>query len=403
MIRWINEYLGTARRDNVDDGDYSVVDVRDLVDREGNSVQEIRSKIDAAADLLKQKHKVIICCDYGISRSNAIAIGILTDSFNYDFNKATELVVAKTGETAINIDLLNSVRRALDIEKKAKNMPNRKKILITGGTGLIGKTLAEKLGRKYDLVMPTRQELNLLEGSINLDLTVKNRGIDIIIHLANPRKYNLTESMGQSLVMLKNVLDVCKENHATILFLSSWAVYSGYNSRRLIAPESLPSCPKGTYGDTKVLCEILLNSYKNSYGLNIYLLRLSHVYGREIDRPRFIYSFFRKALKDETIITHNYLNGSPIVDLIHVDDVTDAIEGVLKVKPVGLFDLNIGSGIGYSTVEIAEIIKELSGSSSKIIQHEINDFSSNVIMDIGKAEKFIGWRPRICLKDGLNQ
>jgi len=403
MIRWINENLGTAKIEDVNNEEYSVVDVRDLVDREGNENQAILGKIDAAVDLLKQKHKVVISCDYGISRSNAIAIGALVKCFNYDFDEAVKFVIDKTGEMGIRVDILNSVRRALKINEKDKMTTNNKKILITGGTGFVGSALATRLRENYNLIIPTRQEVNLLDGPIELDLMVKNSGVDTIIHLANPRKYATTESMGQSLVMLKNVLEVCKENRLNLLYLSSWVVYSGYNSSYLVASESLPLRPKGTYGETKALCETLLNEYRDIYDLSIYLLRLSPVYGVGSDKPKFIYTFFQKVLKNETIFTHKYLNGLPVLDLIHIDDVVRAIESVIEAKPVNSFDLNIGSGVGHSTFEIAKMIKEMCGSNSAIMHHEINDFVANIVMDIGKAERVFGWRPTITIKDGLKE
>lgn len=405
MIQWITENLGTSRIEDVDvnDKEYTVVDVRDLVDREGNTNQAILEKINAVVNLLKQNHKVVICCDYGISRSNAIAIGVIVKRFNYDFDKAVKFVMEKTKEPAIRIDILNSVRRVLEINKKDDMSTNNKTILITGGTGFIGSALAAKLEKNYDLVMPTRQELNLLNGSIKLDLIVKKKNVDTIIHLANPRKYSITGSMGQSLVMLKNVLDVCKENDLNLLYPSSWVVYSGYNTSCLVASESLPLCPKGTYGETKALCERLLNQYRDIYNLNIYLMRLSPIYGIGSDKPKFIYTFFQKAFKNETIFTHKYLNGLPVLDLIHIDDVVRAIECVIKVKPDNLFDLNIGSGVGYSTFDIATMIKEMCSSNSEIMHHRINDYVANILMDISKAKKVIRWHPTIDIEEGLKK
>jgi UDP-glucuronate decarboxylase len=400
MIKWITENLGTAEIGDVNDKGYSVVDVRDLVDKEGNSEQAILEKIDTVIDLLKQNHKVVVCCDYGISRSNAIAVGAIAKYLGYDFDEAVRFVIEETGKKAIHVDVLNSVRHVLGINKRG-NMPTNNKILMTGGAGFVGSTLAARLKKGYDLITPTRQEVNLLDGAIELDLLVRNSGVDTIIHLANPRKYTTTESMGQSLVMLKNVLDVCRGNHLNLLYLSGWVVYSGYNSSHLIASESLPLRPKGTYGQTKALCETLLNEYRDAYDFNIYLLRLSPIYGVGSDKPKFIYAFFQKALNNETIFTHKYLNGEPVLDLIHINDAVRAIECVIKAKPDSSFDLNIGSGVGYATFEIAKMIKEICGSKSTIRHQQINDFVANIVMDISKAKRLFRWQPTIKIREGL--
>ncbi len=403
MIRWITENLGTSKIEDIKDEKYCVVDVRDLVDREGNSDQAVSEKINAVVDLLKQEHKVVICCDYGISRSNAIAIGAIVQFYDYDFDEAVKFVMDKTEENAIRIDILNSVRRALAADKKDNKSTNNKTILITGGTGFIGSILAERLGKTYNVIKPTRQEVDILDGPIKLDLLVKTKGVDTIIHLANPRKYTITESMGQSIIMLKNVLEVCKENNLRLLYLSSWAVYSGYDSSHLMASKSLPLRPKGTYGETKALCESLVNQYRDLYDLTVYLLRLSPVYGTGSDKPKFIHTFFQKALKNETISTHKYLNGFPVLDLIHIEDVISAIENVVKTESINSFDLNIGSGVGYSTSDIAKLIKEMCNSNSAIKHHGINDFTANIVMDISKTKRVLKWRPTIEIKDGLKE
>lgn len=403
MIHWITENLGTARRDDVDDGKYRVVDVRDLLDKEGNPSRLILEKINDVLDLLRRNHKVIICCDYGRSRSNAIATGVIARYFNYNFEKALKYVMKKNKESAIHIGILNSVRRASEMNKKDNTATSGKKILITGGRGFIGSALAVGLGGKYDFVIPTRQEVNLLDGAIKLDSIVKKKNVSTIIHLANPRKYTTTESMGQSLVMLKNVLDVCKENHISLLYPSSWVVYSDYNSSFLVAPESLALRPKGTYGETKALCETLVHQYRDLYGLHVNLLRFSPIYGVGSNKPRFIYTFFERTLKNETIFTHKYINGLPVLDLIHVNDAVGAIDRILRIMSPNSFEFNIGSGIGCSTFEIAKMIKGLCGSRSKIKHHDINDFVANIVMDISKAKEVLGWCPVIKIKDGLKE
>jgi UDP-glucuronate decarboxylase len=392
--------LATAPTDEVAGEELRVVDVRDLVDRGGNSDQIILSKIDAAAKLLKENVKVVICCDYGVSRSNAIAAGVLAKHLKLDFDEAVQLVVTKTGEAAIGLDLLNSVRRAL----RPDMGPNRgrgKTILVTGRSGLIGAGLIETLTKSREVVTPDDQELGLLDQPMLLDRLVRRDNVETLVHLARPAEYATPKSMGQSVVMLKNVLDVCRENRLRLLMVSDSAVFSGYRDSCLIASESIPLRPRGTYGETKALCESLVHYYRDAYGLDICLLRLSRVYGN--GAPKFIQAFCERALKNEVIFTHKYVNGFPMVDLVHVSDVVNAIERIIENKPSQSTDFNIGTGVGRSTFELAEMIRTLCHSTSSIKYHEINDFTSNVVMDISKAEKLLQWRPTINISDGLKQ
>src|SRR3972149_1542382 len=77
-IRWITPLLGTAPALLFhQEADMNIIDVRDLVDKAGNRADAVRQKITEGCESLREGKKTVVCCDYGISRSNAIAVGIL--------------------------------------------------------------------------------------------------------------------------------------------------------------------------------------------------------------------------------------------------------------------------------------------------------------------------------------
>jgi len=400
MIHWLTESLGTSSRESVKEKTLALVDVRDLVDGPGNSNEVLLDKINSVTELLKQNKRVVICCDYGLSRSNAIAVGALMNHYGHDFDSAVSLVAEKTESKAIRVDLLGSVRRALKPNEKNTARTKDRSILVTGGTGFIGRILVSSLSQNYCVVMPSRSELDLAENAIGLDRLVRESGVNTVVHLANPRVYTTTQSMGQTIIILKNLLDVAKENNLDIVYLSGWVVYSGYFSP-VIASESLPLRPKGTYGATKALCENLVTQYREVYGLSVTMIRLSAVYGIGSDKPRFIHTFLDKALRNEPIFTHNYLNGLPVLDLLHVRDAARAIKCAIDMRSAQSQDFNIGSGRVHSTLEIANLIRELCGSSSVIREHDVNDYTSNVTMNTTKAKELLRWQPTIDLRTGL--
>jgi len=399
MIKWLTNQLGIGKKGEVNENIYKIVDVREMVDKEGNPNQLILEKIDTGIKLIKKNNKVVICCDYGMSRSNVIAIGILVKYYKYGFAEAVKYVIKKTGKEAIQLGLLDSVRNTLEVSNKKSK--NKKIILITGASGFIGNNLVNTLKKKYELITPTQSEVDLLKGPIELDLLVKKFGVNLIIHLANPKIYTTTQAMGEMIVMLKNVLDVCKTNKIPILYPSSWVVFSGYNKKLLRVSEDLIPKPKDTYGESKLLCETLLNYYRKVYGLKICLLRLSPVYGLGSDRPKFIWNFFEKAKKNLPIYTHKYKNGLPVLDLIYIDDVISALSAVIKKNFYGT--LHIGRGIGTSTFEIAQKIKKICNSKSEVLLQKIEGFTPKIIMDIRKAKKILNWTPKIALDNGLKK
>ncbi|MFC1488302.1 NAD-dependent epimerase/dehydratase family protein [Thermodesulfobacteriota bacterium] len=402
MIKWITTNIGTASYEDVHDHQgLLIIDVRDMIDREGNDLNVIRDKIQEIILQLNSGNKVVICCDYGISRSNAIAAAVLSKTEKISLNNAVRKVISKTGQADINIDFLSEVRDALHNRNTLSQMQEASKdkiVLLTGSSGKIGTSLLPKLINHTKVFTPNRSEMNLLKGNIETDFFVKENRIDTIIHLANPRIYTLNSAMGETIVMLKNILDVCCENNIHLVYISSWTVYSGYRADSLLASENLPQIPKGTYGETKYLCEKLISNYVQSNSLKLTILRSSPVYGTG-DQPKFILNFYEKAKSNNAIVAHKYKNGYPMLDLIHIDDLIDAVlKSILKQKS-GTF--NIGFGKGVSTTEVAKIIINLTKSKSKIKYRKIQEFSPNIVMDISKAKKELDWNPQINIEYGL--
>lgn len=400
-IRWIiPEKLGTAA--HIDDiGDIAnILDVRDLVDRSGNSVDIIKSKIDEALVFLETGKKIIVCCDYGISRSNAIAAGILSKFGKMPLAAALKEVIQQTGEKEIKIDVLNMVRLALN-EQLKEHISNQKNILVTGGSGFIGKALLPLIKDKYSFFALASKDIDLLSGAAELDLYVKENMISHIVHLANPRIYTSNKSLGSTLTMLRNILEVCKNNKISLIYPSSWEIYSGYASQCLMADESLPPNPKGPYGETKWLCETLINMYVEKYNLKCAILRSSPLYGIGGERPKFIWSFIDSALKSLPIKTHGFLNGSPGLDLMYVDDFCNAVIAVLDNDYFGR--LNLGTGRLISTKKAAEIIRDCVHSSSAINSVAISEYAPNIAMNSSLARDVLNWSALVQFEDGVKK
>ena len=91
----LNEGLHqTNKYENAIDS-WQILDVRDLFDDDSNSLKDYKEKIDLAWDMIQKHGKVVVCCVAGISRSNAIALGVLVKYFNMDFYEAWKFVKSK--------------------------------------------------------------------------------------------------------------------------------------------------------------------------------------------------------------------------------------------------------------------------------------------------------------------
>ena len=251
---------------------------------------------------------------------------------------------------------------------------------------------------EFKLISPTRDQVDISTGSTKLDLLAGEESVDCIIHLANPRVYTSNVAMGQTLTMLRNVIDVCLAKDISLIYPSGWEIYSGY-AGTIHADESTPALPRGPYGETKYLSELLIDHSRRIHGLRCSVLRSSPVYGLTSDKPKFIFNFFKKAIQEQKIVTHHYINGNPKLDLLHIDDLVLAIVGTLRSRFIG--NLNIGTGRLSSTLKIAEMIRDELGSSSLIEQIEINANVASISMDYRRATFELDWKPTIFLEKGL--
>lgn len=402
MISWITDKLGTASYyyyESVrDKTDAVAVDIRELTDKEGNTASLTREKIQTILRRLQDGEKVIICCDKGISRSNAIAVGVLIAT-GMPYEKALQLVIDKVGASDINLGLLHDIRSFQEPKAHQKISTN---ILVTGATGFIGQALTKALKAEHKLCCPSHQELDLGRDLPLLDLYINKNKLGFVVHLAHPRLHNNVSAMAESTAIMKNILEVCRLNGLGLLYLSGLVVFSGYNSASpLKANSSLQPWPRGTYGESKSLCEELIRLYQKNYGLEVIILRPAALYGKGMDRATFVSKFFESATKGETIHTHEYNNGLPVFDFIYIDDLIEVIQLALQKRPK--IPLNIGTGKGTSTYALAQAVARTAGSPSKVETLRIYDDTYKIIVDPAEAEKHLGWRAKIDLDVGLKE
>lgn len=404
MIRWITHNLGTAAWDSATSArDVTLLDTRDFLDRSGNNTGAVRARIEEGVNLLNAGRRVLVCCDYGISRSNAFAAGILTLSNGGPLRDAIRQVLLATGEKSIKLEVLAAVREA--VGESHVIMPevagDRHNTLVTGATGFLAYGLVPELEVESVVVAPLRAEIDYEQDAVAFDLLLRERSIDTVLHLAHPRVYNTNESIGRALTILKNVVDACVGNGVRLVFLSSWEVFSGYRTTSLLADEALTPNPGSTYGMAKMLCEKLLEQSRRSAGLQCAVLRSGPVYGLMSDKPRFIWSFVRKAAVDEPIRTHLYKNGRPMLDLMHISDLQNAIVSVVNSNVTGVF--NLGTGRPASTAEVARSVVAQLDSRSSISEVELDGFACNVVMDSSRAREVLGWKAVTDIHLGLKE
>jgi nucleoside-diphosphate-sugar epimerase len=161
---------------------------------------------------------------------------------------------------------------------------------------------------------------------------------------------NITLDVETNLKVLCEVLDFCRDSNIVFNFVSSWFVYG---ETELPAKEEYFCRPSGFYSITKKAAEDLLISFCKTYGVNYRIFRLCNV-----------------KKNDDVYL---YDDGTPIRDIMHVDDVCRAIKLIIDKGDENQI-YNIGSGQPTTIGDIILTAKDYLKSSSQIKSREAPDF-----------------------------
>jgi UDP-glucuronate decarboxylase len=394
VTRWITPSLGTGPFALAGQtGDAVVVDVRFLLDRAGNKPEVVGRVIDDALQWLRSGRRVLICCDHGISRSNAVAAGVLSRWEGVPFATALRRVLDATGGAELRVDVLDTVRRALGATDAA---PRPGRWLATGGHGALGRALAARVPAAAELVRPARAELDLRQGTAPLDLLVREERIAGIVHLAAPAIGNVNSSVGDALVMLRNVMDVAAVHQLPVLLPSRWEVFAGYEGE-LRADEGTPPRPAGVMGDAKFLAETLIEQYGRR-GVPVMVLRSGLVFG-DSAAPPFLKSFLARARAGAEIVTHRLENGAPRLDLLGAEDWAAAAWSLMAAGRTGTF--HGGGGALLGTDEIARMVVAAVESASPVRTVDVEGRAASVLLESGRLRSVTGWSPTRGPHEGL--
>jgi len=305
-----------------------------------------------------------------------------------------------------------------------------KKLLVIGGSGLIGSHTVDSLLREdvgevivYDNFVRGRMENlaavrqdprfkvydiggDILQTDI---LEAAMKGVDGVFHFAAlwllqchdyPRSAFDVNVRGTF-----NVMEACvKAGVNRLVYSSSASVYGDALSEPMT--EDHPFNNKNFYGATKICGEAMLRSFHHRYGLNYVGLRYMNVYGPRQDYQGAYIAVIMKMLdaidrgESPTILG----DGSEAFDFVSVEDCAQANVCSMKADATDSF-YNVGTGIRTSLKELAELLIELTGSS-KPINYAPRSQATLVRNRIGcpkKASEEIGYTAAIELREGLKR
>lgn len=303
------------------------------------------------------------------------------------------------------------------------------RVLITGGAGYIGSHTAKQLFLKgYEPIvldnLSTGHEKfvkwgpllkNDLSAKDDLQKIIKKWQPVAVIHFAssslvhesflNPNKY-----FYNNVINTINLLDVIVNcGIDKFIFSSSCAVYGDPTSK--LISENETKTPLSPYGESKLMIEKILNWHTNIHKMRSVSLRYFNAAGADHDgeigeahnpETHLIPLVINAALKLQDTIKvfgNNYktTDGTPIRDYVHVSDIAKAHINALEylLQGGGSVELNLGTGIGYSVLEIIRAVENISGKKIAITMEEKRDGDAPILVaDSSKAAKVLHWTPK---------
>jgi UDP-glucose 4-epimerase len=306
-------------------------------------------------------------------------------------------------------------------------------VLITGGLGFIGSTLARRLvdlGARVTLVdslIPeyggNRANITGIEDRVTVNISdVRDehslpsliRGQDLVFNLAGQTSH--LDSLHDPYTDLEincraqlSILETVRQENpeAKVIFASTRQLYG--RPMYLPVDEQHPLAPVDPNGVNKAAGESYHLVYGEIYGLRCSVLRLTNTYGPRMrvkdDRQTFLGTWLRLAVEGEELLVFG--DGTQQRDFTYVDDAVEAflLAGASAESDGEVF--NVGGEPPVSLGELAELLVELAGAGSwRLVPFpaerrtiDIGDYFA----DDAKIRSRLGWEPRVGLREGLER
>ncbi len=300
-----------------------------------------------------------------------------------------------------------------------------KRILVTGGAGFLGSHLCDRLVEQgHDVICLdnffTSQKENVahLLGKANFELVRHDvvhpiwLEVDEIYNLACPAapghyQYNPIKTCKTSVVGAINMLGLAKRCQAKIFQASTSEIYGDPEVHP--QPESYRGAvntigPRACYDEGKRVAETLFFDYYRQNGVNIRVVRIFNTYGPRMHPydGRVVSNFIRQALAGEDITIFG--DGSQSRAFCFVDDLVEGFIRMMNGPDEFPGPVNLGNPGEFTIKELAELVIEISGSTSKLCYRPLpEDDPKQRRPDIALAQGRLDWSPTIELRDGLTR
>ncbi len=304
-----------------------------------------------------------------------------------------------------------------------------KEILITGGAGFLGSYMCEALVNSNAKVtcidnfasgltsniahLRDNENFRFVEHDISKPINLEIK-FDLVMHMASRaspfefEKYPI-QILKANTLGIWIALGIAKKHNARFVYTSTSEIYGDPDPKFIPTSETYngnvnPVGPRSCYDEAKRAGEAFVIAYKHQHGMDTRMARIFNTYGPRM-RAEDIYGravprFIEQALKGDDITVFG--DGSQTRSFTYV---SDQIDGLLRLAALDRARgevINIGNTNETTILELANIIKRLTNSSSNITFHPLpEDDPKRRCPNISKAKEILEWEPKVGLEEGL--
>jgi dTDP-glucose 4,6-dehydratase len=295
--------------------------------------------------------------------------------------------------------------------------------VVTGGAGFLGSHLCDRLladgedvvcldnfltGREANVShLLAHDGFQLIQADVTQYVDVPGP-VDAVLHFASPASpidylQLPIETMKVGSIGTMHALGLAKGKGARYLLASTSETYGDPQVHP--QPESYwghvnPVGPRGVYDEAKRFAEALTMAYRRVHRVDTAIVRIFNCHGARM-RPndgRAIPNFIQQALRGDPITVAG--DGTQTRSIQYVDDLVEGVMRLLRSGHCG--PMNIGNPHEVSMLDLATTIRDLCGSSSKIVFVDRPEDDPAIRQpDISLARGVLGWEPKVTLVDGL--
>ena len=236
--------------------------------------------------------------------------------------------------------------------------------------------------------------------------------VDEIFNLACPAsplhyKKDPVQTTKTSVIGAINMLGLAKRLKIKVLQASTSEIYGDPTIHP--QPESYwghvnPIGPRSCYDEGKRCAETLFFDYWRQHRLPIKVVRIFNTYGPRThpNDGRVISSFIVQALLNKDITVFG--DGSHTRSFCYVDDLISGLTSMMDTPNEITGPVNLGNPAEFSILEIAQTVLDVTGSRSRIVHRPLpQDDPKQRRPDISEADRVLGWRPTVPLREGLSR